>query len=88
LEFCVILYFSVHLQSYLLRNGVVHVMGQLLCNGLAGDADKSSRDSLLQILLDRFHDVNSYTRNQVLKTWILLAWYVESGGGGFVIFIA
>lgn len=48
-------------------------MGQLLCNGLSDEADRTSRDSLLQILLDRFHDVNAYTRNHVLKTWVLLA---------------
>lgn len=64
------------------------MIGQLICKGLSEESDKKNRDSLLQVLLDRFlyispnhsfffiinyfRDVNAYTRSQVIKTWSLL----------------
>jgi condensin complex subunit 1 len=73
----------------MMRNGVIQVLGFLIHKAFAsaasdetGDAaasaaaTTSTRDSLLDVLLERFHDVKSFTRSKVLQTWAYLAQFV------------
>lgn len=84
------------LENYMIRNGVVQLIGKLLLflhkkvveeREEAENSSKSeeerperpksnsgrTRDSLLEILLDRVNDVSSYTRSKVMQTWKELA---------------
>ena len=68
----------------MMRNGIVQMLGFLICKGFSSpdkESDKTesemdTRDSLLNILEERFHDVNSYTRGKVIQTWLYLYQYV------------
>lgn len=67
------------LQSYTMRNGIVQVIGFLICKAFVGEehAEKGdTRDSLLNILLERLRDVSSWTRSKTLQTWQYLFQYV------------
>lgn len=61
--------------NYMLRNGVVQVLGHLArdaFNQSEAAQDESlanTRDSLLSILEERVYDVNAFTRAKVLQTW-------------------
>jgi condensin complex subunit 1 len=61
--------------NYVLRNGVVQVLGHLARDAFdqsEATQDESlanTRDSLLSILEERFHDVHAFTRSKVLQTW-------------------
>ncbi len=62
-----------------MRNGVVQVVGFLVCKAFVGEDhnEKSdTRDSLLGILLERLRDVSSWTRSRALQTWQYLFQYV------------
>jgi condensin complex subunit 1 len=59
----------------MMRNGIIQLLGFLVAKAFTED-DKNSdgsqsdaREDLLNILEDRFRDVNSYTRSKVLQTW-------------------
>uniref|UniRef100_A0A6B2KWU1 Uncharacterized protein n=1 Tax=Arcella intermedia TaxID=1963864 RepID=A0A6B2KWU1_9EUKA len=60
-------------ENYMLRNGVIQLIGNVIKFLGKEENPESSRNSLLDVLLERFHDVTSYTRVQVLKTWAGLA---------------
>lgn len=54
--------------SYMFRNGIVHVIGALI------RAEPNADDPLLDVLLERSHrDINAFTRSKGLQTWISLA---------------
>lgn len=61
--------------NYMLRNGVVQVLGHLARDAFdqseaAQDENlANTRDSLLSILEERVYDVNAFTRSKVLQTW-------------------
>jgi hypothetical protein len=65
-------------QYYMMRNGVVQLLGYLVRKAFTETEDgvtapnDGTRDSLLNILEERFHDVNSYTRTKVVQTWLYL----------------
>jgi len=63
--------------SYTMRNGVIQVIGFMIGVQHEGedaraDATTKTRDSLLEILIERFRDINAYTRSKVLQTWSYL----------------
>jgi len=62
-------------QQYTIRNGVIQSIGNLIYTSFSENHEKetSTRDSLLDVLIERFRDVNAYTRSTVLQTWSLLA---------------
>jgi condensin complex subunit 1 len=77
------------LQSHTMRSGVIQVLGFLIDKAFAsaatdatGDAAVNAvatartRDSLLDVLLQRFKDITSFTRSKVCQTWVYLAQYV------------
>jgi condensin complex subunit 1 len=60
--------------SYTMRNGIIHAIGRLICSMRDDPARAETRDSLLDILLDRAkRDVNAFTRSKALQTWSFLA---------------
>lgn len=53
--------------SYIMRNGVVHVIGALI------RAKPDAHDPLLDVLMERAHrDIHAFTRSKALQTWIVL----------------
>lgn len=71
---------NVSVQPYGLRNGVVQVLGQLIrlaFEGEAGESNLKARDSLIVVLVDRFRDVQAYTRSKVCQVWAELAEYSD-----------
>eukprot|EP00761_Pharyngomonas_kirbyi_P009241 gb/GECH01009257.1/.p1 GENE.gb/GECH01009257.1/~~gb/GECH01009257.1/.p1 ORF type:complete len:1324 (+),score=347.64 gb/GECH01009257.1/:1-3972(+) len=67
-----------HLESdpYTLRNGVIHAISRLLASPLitknSSETTTKTRNSLLLILMERFHDVHAFTRSKVLQCWSFL----------------
>ena len=68
-------------ESYMMRNGVVLLIGRLVSSGtfaapdaeaVPGRATTAMRDSLHQVLLDRCRDVTSFTRARALQAWTQL----------------
>jgi condensin complex subunit 1 len=61
--------------NYMLRNGVVQVLGHLARDAFdqseaaQDESLANTRDSLLSILEERVYDVNAFTRAKVLQTW-------------------
>jgi condensin complex subunit 1 len=73
-----------HGESYPMRNAIVTVLGNLLAteyseapqdNGASAQlqAHLRTKQAMLDTLLERARDVNSYTRARVLQTWAFLA---------------
>ncbi len=68
-------------ESYMMRNGIIQLIGFLVAKGFAEEdkktEDSEARDDLLNILGERFRDVNSFTRNRVIQTWQYLIQCVQ-----------
>ena len=72
-------------ESYMMRNAVVQAIGFIVSNALSpnqgennaetqdlgdnAESSSSTRDSLLDILEERFKDVNAFTRSKTIQTW-------------------
>ena len=75
-------------ESYMMRNGIVQMIGYLIVKGFdvekseenskkANDDEdeddennnKETKEELINILEERFRDVNSYTRGRCIHTW-------------------
>jgi condensin complex subunit 1 len=67
-------------EQYLLRSALVTVLGRIVArafdekeeNAAAEQARLKSKQALLDVLLERVRDVNSFTRTRVLQTWTYL----------------
>ncbi|CAH1774609.1 unnamed protein product [Owenia fusiformis] len=61
-------------ESYMMRNGVVGVMGEIVMKVLSkedlDDKLKATRDQFLDKLEDHIHDVHAFTRSKVLQIWL------------------
>lgn len=62
-------------ESYVMRSSIIQVIGFILCkvtstSQLPISSDK--KDSLFDILEDRFRDIHSFTRSKTLQTWSYL----------------
>lgn len=66
--------------NYILRNGVLTLVGNIILSLHIRDQDKTdeiasppeTRNSLFQVIGERIYDSNSYTRSKSLQVWILL----------------
>jgi condensin complex subunit 1 len=56
-------------ESYMMRNGIVQMLGFLVAKGFQENSKNDSREDLLNILEERYLDMNSWTRGKVLQTW-------------------
>lgn len=60
-------------ESYMMRNGIIQLLGFLVAKAFTGEEreeeDAETREDILNILEERFRDVNSYTRSKVFQTW-------------------
>ncbi|XP_052761140.1 condensin complex subunit 1-like isoform X1 [Mya arenaria] len=60
-------------ESYMMRNGVLAAMGEILIRTLSkeglDDKMKDTRDQFLEHLEDHLHDVHAYVRSKVLQIW-------------------
>ena len=63
-------------ESYMMRNGIIQMLGFLVAKAFTENSkENSSREDLLNILEERFLDMNSWTRGKVLQTWQYLFQY-------------
>ena len=67
-----------------MRNGIIQLLGYVVAKGYPKerqskeeeeDEEELTRDSLLDILTERFADVSSFVRGKVIQTWQYLYEY-------------
>ena len=71
------LFSSYTTQSYMMRNGVLGVIGETVAGALSSpsldEQSRITRDKLLDRLEQHLHDVNAFVRNRCLQIWLQLA---------------
>ena len=75
-------------QSHQIRNGIVQVIGFLIAKAFTEEEEEEApshhhtkqRNALLDVLMERMHDVASYTRSKAIQTWTFLIEYEASSG--------
>lgn len=55
--------------AYIMRSGIIQVLGNIICKYLDGGDNRESAESLMDILEERTRDSKSFTRSKALHVW-------------------